>query len=59
MVKALMKKIFSQRHVDKQGLIPLIYKENINELIDKVKRLEKEVEELKNNSKKEDRKYDN
>ena len=44
-----MKKIFSQRHVNKQGLIPLIYKESINELIDKVEKLEKEIEELKNN----------
>ena len=35
-----MKKIHSERHVNKQGLIPFIYKQNINELIDRVERLE-------------------
>ena len=35
-----MKKIYSERHVNKQGLIPYIYKQNINELIEKVERLE-------------------
>ena len=35
-----MKKIHSERHVNKQGLIPYIYKQNINELIDRVERLE-------------------
>ena len=35
-----MKKIYSERHVNKQGLIPYIYKQNINELIDRVERLE-------------------
>ena len=35
-----MKKIYSERHVNKQGLIPFIYKQNINELIEKVERLE-------------------
>ena len=35
-----MKKIHSERHVNKQGLIPYIYKQNINELIEKVERLE-------------------
>ena len=35
-----MKKIHSERHVNKQGIIPYIYKQNINELIDRVERLE-------------------
>ena len=35
-----MKKIHSETHVNKQGLIPYIYKQNINELIEKVERLE-------------------
>ena len=35
-----MKKIYSERHVNNQGLIPFIYKKNINELIEKVERLE-------------------
>lgn len=35
-----MKKIYSERQVNKNGLIPLIYKENINELIDKVNKIE-------------------
>lgn len=35
-----MKKIHSERYINKQGLIPFIYKQNINELIDKVHRLE-------------------
>ena len=35
-----MKKIYSERQVNKNGIIPLIYKENINELIDKVNKIE-------------------
>lgn len=35
-----MKKIHSERHVNKQGIIPYIYKQNINELIDRVESLE-------------------
>lgn len=35
-----MKKIHSERHVNKQGIIPYIYKQNINELIDRVEKLE-------------------
>lgn len=38
-----MKKIHSERHVNKQGIIPYIYKQNINELIDRVERLENNV----------------
>ena len=38
-----MKKIYSERHVNKQGLIPYIYKQNINELIEKVERLENNI----------------
>ena len=38
-----MKKIHSERHVNKQGLIPFIYKQNINELIDRVDRLENNI----------------
>lgn len=43
-----MKRIFSERHINGYGLIPYIYKENINQLIDKVEELEKEINELKN-----------
>lgn len=35
-----MKKIYSERQVNSKGIIPAIYKQNINELIDKVERLE-------------------
>lgn len=35
-----MNKIYSERHVNKNGLIPFIYKKNINELIDKVNKIE-------------------
>ena len=35
-----MKKIHSERYVNKQGLIPFIYKQNINGFIDRVNRLE-------------------
>lgn len=32
-----MKKIYSEHQVDGKGIIPAIYKQNINELIDRVK----------------------
>ena len=39
-----MKKIHSERHVNKNGIIPRIYKQNINELIDRVERLENNMD---------------
>ena len=35
-----MKKIYSECQVNSNGLIPAIYKQNINELIDRVEKLE-------------------
>lgn len=35
-----MNKIYSERKVNKKGIIPLIYKKNINELIDRVNKIE-------------------
>ena len=42
-----MKKIYSERQVNSKGIIPAIYKQNINELIDRVERLESVIKDDK------------